>query len=825
MARNESDSSPLTGMAYEMDITLIPSWHRRIAFLLKHLQFTRGSFGMQLRMMRRETNGARLKPEEIIEVLGRQRNPLANVDLVCGCLLGLLETELGLTRDVVDEKLRGLIDGRHHRRSEGVIIPGARVCLTDHILATGEGFATTAETAMELARAILPAVNKRVVEPKLAGLPFDAGIRAAVDEDPDDEPDEPGFERIGQMALEALLNAPLVAPCIVSADVRRVGMLAAEYFYAKEIDAKDLVRRAKKKLSANYRAVEDVVGEKFLGPYVYPAGLSVRCLWEPVVEAAGATWPAMERFLDDPGRPHDGRALAVGEEMHSKKLGTPLNSQILARRANLATSPAAADAARAMRAGLDRFTPLQRAAYYCTILQYLRAKSLENNPRNTDKLDPLNDGILAVHLVPVLAEFDSTLKVFTQLVDFGRTGTLRDFETWSVAALVEHLGNDCYVDEAGLVGPTGPPVDRWLSGEPLETAELARFRTNGSHTVALLRWAQGLLGPLACAFKVLGAIEGLHLKSILEGPDCRDPADVHPHIPERHLWKRTLSFDTVATRVLLQTIGKGAFPLEIVPSTIRGLRALRLRFKEFGGERWYPEGGLLNAKTEITCCVCLEVITWRDQVTLRPCDHSVCLKCSKQLDACPLCRTAITDLCSPSQFPEELNNHELFKICGLHPTIVHAGLEILELGERRSARAPGWPSLQGVRLVEVFIERTGGRVDRYLGDSAILEEKAQPLNSADVGGRHACCNNTPRVDVLASGRRRILPGCPNVEAGTKFLRCSKCKFSFYCGKQCQAKHWKDHKVACGRLSALFSESATPCTSPRPAPGKPPGDCK
>ena len=333
-----------------------------------------------------------------------------------------------------------------------------------------------------------------------------------------------------------------------------------------------------------------------------------------------------------------------------------------------------------------------------------------------------------MHLVPLLAEFDSTLKVFTQLVDFGRTGTLRDFETWSVAALVEHLGDDCYVDEAGLVGPTGPPVDRWLSGEPLETAELARFRTNGSHTVALLRWAQGLLGPLACAFKVLGAIEGLHLKSILEGPDCRDPADVHPHIPERHLWKRTLSFDTVAARVLLQTIGKGAFPLEIVPSTIRGLRALRLRFKEFGGERWYPEGGLLNAKTEITCCVCLEVITWRDQVTLRPCDHSVCSKCSKQLDACPLCRTAITDLCSPSQFPAELNNYELFKICGLHPTIAHAGLEILELGERRSARAPGWPSLQGVRLVEVFIERTGGRVDRYLGDFAILEEKAQPLH-------------------------------------------------------------------------------------------------
>ena len=31
------------------------------------------------------------------------------------------------------------------------------------------------------------------------------------------------------------------------------------------------------------------------------------------------------------------------------------------------------------------------------------------------------------------------------------------------------------------------------------------------------------------------------------------------------------------------------------------------------------------------------------------------------------------------------------------------------------------------------------------------------------------------------------------------LRCSKCKFARYCGRDCQRKAWKDHKVECERL--------------------------
>eukprot|EP00808_Paulinella_micropora_P028937 g4568.t1 len=34
--------------------------------------------------------------------------------------------------------------------------------------------------------------------------------------------------------------------------------------------------------------------------------------------------------------------------------------------------------------------------------------------------------------------------------------------------------------------------------------------------------------------------------------------------------------------------------------------------------------------------------------------------------------------------------------------------------------------------------------------------------------------------------------------GKSLLRCSRCKNSFYCDKEHQRKHWKQHKVSCGK---------------------------
>jgi hypothetical protein len=33
----------------------------------------------------------------------------------------------------------------------------------------------------------------------------------------------------------------------------------------------------------------------------------------------------------------------------------------------------------------------------------------------------------------------------------------------------------------------------------------------------------------------------------------------------------------------------------------------------------------------------------------------------------------------------------------------------------------------------------------------------------------------------------------------KLSRCSGCRCVFYCGKECQKEHWKEHKEMCKRL--------------------------
>eukprot|EP00055_Hartaetosiga_balthica_P004381 m.141296 g.141296 ORF g.141296 m.141296 type:complete len:133 (+) comp38269_c0_seq1:96-494(+) len=36
----------------------------------------------------------------------------------------------------------------------------------------------------------------------------------------------------------------------------------------------------------------------------------------------------------------------------------------------------------------------------------------------------------------------------------------------------------------------------------------------------------------------------------------------------------------------------------------------------------------------------------------------------------------------------------------------------------------------------------------------------------------------------------------NSSSGNKLLRCSRCKTTFYCNKECQKKHWKVHRKVC-----------------------------
>eukprot|EP00536_Pseudo-nitzschia_multiseries_P002234 jgi/Psemu1/5156/gm1.5156_g len=63
------------------------------------------------------------------------------------------------------------------------------------------------------------------------------------------------------------------------------------------------------------------------------------------------------------------------------------------------------------------------------------------------------------------------------------------------------------------------------------------------------------------------------------------------------------------------------------------------------------------------------------------------------------------------------------------------------------------------------------------------------------------------------------------EAGNpiKMKSCSRCKSVYYHDVECQKKHWKQHKKACGKPAAVASTAAaaaaTPNTANRPRPQK------
>ena len=781
---------------YEMDVTLLCSWNRRQRWALLENRFSPASLELQMRAAARETGSARLNVDRVLEVLVKQRDPGQNFNHVCGYVLMLYETELGLPRHVVDGQLRSPATG-------SVGIAGVKVCQEDHALATGE--LATVENAEQIAHAILPAVRDRVVTPFLAGRPLDARVQAAVDrmKDTAGNSAEDRAMAAGKLALMSLLNAQFsLAPFVVRDDVAAVAKTTAEYLYALEIGAADVAKRAKRKLAANYRGVDHVVSAHLFAPYVFPAGPAIRSLLEPVAEAAGATWTTIVERLDGADR-GDLSLARCREKPHA------FRAQILARRANLAGSSAAVDAARAMRASLDRMTIVQRGAYYCSVVQYVDVdcEGIDQNAPGSEGVDHMNDRVLAIDVHPILTAFRSALKSFAELVDFGRTGALRDLDAWPVAALVRLAGDASHLDAAALADPaTGSTVDRWLCGVPLEEAELERVRTNGAHTVALLRWAHGLLGPLACAFEAISAALLQEIKTTIEGVAPRPGyATAEPIVPPPSAWDRGAPFETIALRALFQGIGKGVFPLEFAPTTIKGVAAFRVALVRCGGTRWAPET-LSEMRTD-DCAVCLESQTNSDMRTLRPCGHAVCKRCATRLHECPICRSAIASVETASygdiehRIPDE-GKKQMFEM--MADLMTHGGAaEIVRAARRRSATASGWPAIEDARLIELAIEGPNGLTHRIIADLDTIDEanrgnsKSVPVRASAVSGRAMCC----------------MVACGKTEGdATSFSRCSRCKLAVYCSKECQRKHWSMHKLACGRLHAAFAAAS---------PGEPP----
>ena len=76
------------------------------------------------------------------------------------------------------------------------------------------------------------------------------------------------------------------------------------------------------------------------------------------------------------------------------------------------------------------------------------------------------------------------------------------------------------------------------------------------------------------------------------------------------------------------------------------------------------------------------------------------------------------------------------------------------------------------------------------------------LRAWEIQKRREIQNAYSRGETAPSGVKTCRArGC--ADAGTK--RCSVCRAAYYCSKECQKTHWKEHKKECHKMAAMFTQ--------------------
>jgi len=77
-------------------------------------------------------------------------------------------------------------------------------------------------------------------------------------------------------------------------------------------------------------------------------------------------------------------------------------------------------------------------------------------------------------------------------------------------------------------------------------------------------------------------------------------------------------------------------------------------------------------------------------------------------------------------------------------------------------------------------------------EAAVLIIKKNGADNIDPSKTTGHCSNETQVCYVSLNNRC---GLCNIESK---LRCSQCQIQKYCSKECQKKHWKEHKKNCGK---------------------------
>jgi hypothetical protein len=80
--------------------------------------------------------------------------------------------------------------------------------------------------------------------------------------------------------------------------------------------------------------------------------------------------------------------------------------------------------------------------------------------------------------------------------------------------------------------------------------------------------------------------------------------------------------------------------------------------------------------------------------------------------------------------------------------------------------------------------------------TSAVKDLGQALTSLPFG---TACNNPLCANLSQPTEMQIVQGSQH--------KCSACRVVRYCGKECQAKHWKQHKPVCKALVAAAAAAA------------------
>ena len=87
------------------------------------------------------------------------------------------------------------------------------------------------------------------------------------------------------------------------------------------------------------------------------------------------------------------------------------------------------------------------------------------------------------------------------------------------------------------------------------------------------------------------------------------------------------------------------------------------------------------------------------------------------------------------------------------------------------------------------------KCDDPLCEIAAKQETKHFIKDASNKWDNACMENG-REKRLYSGKGRLCESCGAQDCDKALMQCARCSVAYYCSKDCQVRHWKEHKPRC-----------------------------